>query len=122
MILIDHRPTKLDGARVEAVLEAANIACNKNSIPGDKSALTPCGLRIGTPAMTSRGFGNADFARLAGLIDRLVKLTAQIQQGLPKSDNRLKDFKAKVVSGDVKELDAIKEEVIAWASTFPLPV
>ncbi|KAI5790630.1 serine hydroxymethyltransferase [Peziza echinospora] len=122
MVLIDLRPQKLDGARVEAVLEAANIACNKNSIPGDKSALSPCGLRIGTPAMTSRGFGNEHFLKVAGFIDTLVKLTTKIQASLPKEANKLKDFKAKVVSGEVKELEAIRQEVAAWTSTFPLPV
>lgn len=122
MVLLDLRPQKLDGARVEAVLEAVNIACNKNSIPGDKSALTPCGLRIGTPAMTSRGFGNEAFKRVAEYIDTLVKLTIRIQSELPKEANKLKDFKAKVVSREVKELDELRKEIAAWASTFPLPV
>ena len=72
MVLMDLRPWSLDGARVEAVLEQMNIACNKNSIPGDRSALTPCGLRIGTPAMTSRGFGEKDFERVAVYIDQAI--------------------------------------------------
>jgi len=122
MVLLDLRPQKLDGARVESVLEAANIACNKNSIPGDKSALTPCGLRIGTPAMTSRGFGNEAFIRVAGFIDTLIKLTIKIQSGLPKEANKLKDFKAKVASGEVEELEKIRQEVATWANSFPLPV
>ncbi|RPB25487.1 serine hydroxymethyltransferase [Terfezia boudieri ATCC MYA-4762] len=122
MVLLDLRPQKLDGARVESVLEAANIACNKNSIPGDKSALTPCGLRIGTPAMTSRGFGNEAFIRVAGFIDTLIKLTIKIQSELPKEANKLKDFKAKVASGEVEELEKIRQEVATWAKSFPLPV
>lgn len=122
MVLLDLRPQKLDGARVESVLEAANIACNKNSIPGDKSALTPCGLRIGTPAMTSRGFGNEAFIRVAGFIDTLIKLTTKIQSELPKEANKLKDFKAKVASGEVEELEKIRQEVATWAKSFPLPV
>ncbi|KAF8431860.1 serine hydroxymethyltransferase [Terfezia claveryi] len=122
MVLLDLRPQKLDGARVESVLEAANIACNKNSIPGDKSALTPCGLRIGTPAMTSRGFGNEAFIRVAGFIDTLIKLTIKIQSELPKEANKLKDFKAKIASGEVEELKKIRQEVATWAKSFPLPV
>ncbi|KAL7275844.1 Serine hydroxymethyltransferase, cytosolic [Rhizina undulata] len=121
MVLLDLRNRALDGARVEAVLEAANIACNKNSIPGDKSALTPCGIRIGTPAMTSRGFGNEDFKRVAGYIDTLVNLAKKIQNELPKEANKLKDFKAKVAGG-VPELEEIRKEIAAWAVTFPLPV
>jgi glycine hydroxymethyltransferase len=122
MVLLDLRPKSLDGARVEAVLEQINIACNKNSIPGDKSALTPCGLRIGTPAMTSRGFGEEDFKRVAGYIDQAIKICRETQDSLPKSDNKLKDFKAKVAGGDVTKINDLKKEIAAWAGTFPLPV
>lgn len=122
MVLLDLRPKSLDGARVEGVLEQANIACNKNSIPGDKSALTPCGIRIGAPAMTTRGFGEEDFKKVAAYVDRLIGLTQEIQASLPKEANKLKDFKAKITSGEVKELQEIKKEVAEWASTFPLPV
>lgn len=44
----------LDGARVERVLELCNIATNKNTIPGDISAMTPGGIRMGAPALTTR--------------------------------------------------------------------
>ncbi len=64
LTLIDLRPKKMDGARVERVLELANIAANKNTVPGDKSALTPGGIRIGTPALTSRGFTEEDFVKV----------------------------------------------------------
>lgn len=46
----------IDGARVELILELVNMATNKNTVPGDKSALTPGGVRMGAPALTSRGF------------------------------------------------------------------
>lgn len=122
MVLLDLRPQSLDGARVEAVLEQINIACNKNSIPGDKSALTPCGLRIGAPAMTSRGFGEDDFKRVAQYIDESIKLSKKIQSELPKAANRLKDFKAAVASDSVPEILKLKKEIADWARTFPLPV
>jgi glycine hydroxymethyltransferase len=123
MVLLDLRPHSLDGARVEAVLEQANIACNKNSIPGDKSALTPCGLRIGTPAMTSRGLGEEDFKRIVGYIDQLIQITKDVQKSLPTEANKLKDFKAKVGSAEgVPELKKLQKEIAAWAGTFPLPV
>jgi glycine/serine hydroxymethyltransferase len=51
-MLVDLRDKGVDGARVERVLELGNMHCNKNTVPGDKSALTPSGLRMGTPAMT----------------------------------------------------------------------
>ncbi|MCJ1359409.1 MAG: Serine hydroxymethyltransferase, cytosolic [Icmadophila ericetorum] len=122
MVLLDLRPKSLDGARVEAVLEQVNIACNKNSIPGDKSALSPCGLRIGAPAMSSRGMGEDDFNRIAGYIDQCIRICKEIQGSLPKEANKLKNFKAKAASGEVKEIAELKSEISAWAGSFPLPV
>ncbi|KAH8904551.1 glycine hydroxymethyltransferase [Coniochaeta sp. PMI_546] len=122
MVLLDLRQFNLDGARVEAVLEQINIACNKNSIPGDKSALTPCGIRIGTPAMTSRGFGVADFEKVAAYIDESIKICKEVQAGLPKEANKLKDFKFKVASSEVTKINELKKEIADWCLTFPLPV
>jgi glycine hydroxymethyltransferase len=122
MVLVDLRNKSLDGARVEAVLEQVNIACNKNSIPGDKSALTPCGIRIGAPAMTTRGFGEKDFERIAQYIDECINLCKQVQGSLPKEANKLKDFKEKVASESVPEILNMRKEIAEWASTFPLPV
>lgn len=122
MILVDLRPKAVDGARVEAVLEQINIACNKNSIPGDKSALTPYGLRIGTPAMTSRGLGTEDYKRIARYIDQAINICKTVQGGLPKEANRLKDFKAKVQDESIPEILSLRKEIGEWASTFPLPV
>ena len=122
MVLLDLKPLSLDGARVEAVLEQVNIACNKNTTPGDKSALSPCGIRIGTPAMTSRGLGEDDFKRIANYIDTCIKLCKKIQGELPKDANKLKDFKTKVAGNEVPEISKLKQEIATWASTFPLPV
>lgn len=122
MVLLDLRSIALDGARVEAVLEQVNIACNKNAIPGDKSALTPYGIRIGTPAMSTRGMGEEDFKRIANYIDRSIQICKDIQSKLPKEANKLKDFKAKAAGGEVQEINDLKKEIASWAGTFPLPV
>jgi glycine hydroxymethyltransferase len=122
MVLLDLRQHSLDGARLEAVLEAINIACNKNATPGDKSALSPSGIRIGTPAMTSRGFGDKDFERVAVYIDEAIKICKDVQGALPKPDNKLKDFKAKVAAGDTDRINELRKEISAWTSAFPLPV
>ncbi|KIW02813.1 serine hydroxymethyltransferase, cytosolic [Verruconis gallopava] len=122
MVLLDLKPISLDGARVEAVLEQVNIACNKNTTPGDKSALTPMGIRIGAPAMTSRGLGEEDFKRIARYIDQCIKLCKKIQAELPKEANKLKDFKAEVASGKIEEINSLKKEIASWAGSFPLPV
>jgi glycine hydroxymethyltransferase len=122
MVLLDLRPKSLDGARLEAVLEQVNIACNKNSVPGDKSALTPGGIRIGAPAMSSRGMGEEDFKRIANYVDKCVQICKKVQSELPKEANKQKDFKAKVASGEVEEINAMRKDISEWASSFPLPI
>ena len=122
MVLLDLRPIAIDGARVEAVLEQVNIACNKNSVPGDKSALTPGGIRIGAPAMSTRGMGTEAFVIIASYIDRCIKIAKDVQAGLPREANKQKDFKAKLATNSVPEIASLKHEIAQWASTFPLPV
>src|SRR6202012_983080 len=55
LILIDLRDRKINGGKVEKLLEAVNIAVNKNTVPGDSSAMNPGGVRMGSPALTTRG-------------------------------------------------------------------
>ena len=71
LALINLKKKKVGGAQVERVCELANIALNKNTVPGDKSALTPGGIRIGSPAMTTRGLNQNDFQQIAIFIDIL---------------------------------------------------
>uniref|UniRef100_A0A8C5NKJ8 Serine hydroxymethyltransferase n=1 Tax=Junco hyemalis TaxID=40217 RepID=A0A8C5NKJ8_JUNHY len=70
LILVDLRSKGTDGGRAERVLELCSIACNKNTCPGDVSALRPSGLRFGTPALTSRGFRQDDFRKVAQYIHK----------------------------------------------------
>ena len=49
LVLVNLNPRGIDGARVETVLDIARLAVNKNTVPGDKSALVPGGIRMGTP-------------------------------------------------------------------------
>jgi glycine hydroxymethyltransferase len=122
MVLLDLRDKKIDGARIEAVLQEVNIACNKNAIPGDKSAINPSGLRIGAPAMTSRGLGEEDFKKIAQYIDDCVKLAVEIQTSLPKGGNRLADYRKAITTGTNEKINAMKKDISAWACSFPLPV
>ena len=66
--------------------------------------------------------GEEDFRRIAGYIDSAISLCKTIQAGLPKEDNKLKDFKAKVASEEVEEILSLRKEIASWAGTFPLPV
>ncbi|CAH6718853.1 serine hydroxymethyltransferase, cytosolic [[Candida] jaroonii] len=120
MVLLSLRDKKIDGARVESVCEKINIALNKNSIPGDKSALVPGGIRIGAPAMTTRGLGEEDFKKIVHYIDSAIKIAKSIQDGLPKSANKLKDFKNTVFNVENQDLINLKNEISAWAGDFPL--
>eukprot|EP00978_Attheya_sp_CCMP212_P037411 scaffold175957_cov60-Attheya_sp.AAC.8 len=62
LLLWDVRSTTgLTGSKVEKLLDMVSMTTNKNSIPGDTSAMNPGGVRLGTPALTSRGFTEADF-------------------------------------------------------------
>ncbi|AMD20216.1 HDL528Wp [Eremothecium sinecaudum] len=121
MVLVSLREKGVDGARVEYVCDKINIALNKNSIPGDKSALVPGGIRIGAPAMTTRGMGEEDFARIVTYIDNAVQVAHKVQHSLPKEANRLKDFKA-VIDAGVPEIDQLSKEIYEWTGSFPLPV
>nr|KAF6458789.1 serine hydroxymethyltransferase 1 [Rousettus aegyptiacus] len=73
LILVDLRSKGTDGGRAEKVLEACSIACNKNTCPGDRSALRPSGLRLGTPALTSRGLLEKEFQKVAHFIHRVTQ-------------------------------------------------
>merc|ERR1739841_268300 len=119
----------IDGARVERVLEIAGIATNKNTVPGDKSALIPGGLRIGTPALTSRGLTQEDFVKVAQFIDRGVKAAINVRQDLQtrKGKKKLKafrtelsqfveDFDEEKLPQDIKEL---RSDVRSFSQSFP---
>ena len=67
---MDLRPKQVDASRAETVLEHINIAVNKNTVPGDKSALRPSGLRIGAPALTSRNMKEEDFKIVVDFLDK----------------------------------------------------
>jgi len=73
MMLVDLRPKSVTGKAAEAALERAHMTCNKNGIPFDPAppAITS-GVRLGTPAGTTRGFGTAEFRRIGQLIAEVV--------------------------------------------------
>ncbi len=72
-MLVDLRPKGLTGKVAEASLDRAGITCNKNGVPFDpeKPAITS-GIRLGTPAPTTRGFGPAEFRRVGEMITRVL--------------------------------------------------
>ncbi|KAI5850608.1 serine hydroxymethyltransferase [Tricharina praecox] len=121
LVLLDLRPKKIDGARVERILELANIVTNKNTVPGDKSALKPSGLRLGSPAMTTRGLDEEDFAQVAEFLGRGVEIARSLDSKFgPKQT--LKDYLKKLGDGtDYPEIEELRKEVAEWTRKFPVP-
>ncbi|MDQ2669600.1 MAG: serine hydroxymethyltransferase [Gemmatimonadota bacterium] len=73
LMLVDLRPKQLTGKAAEALLGRAGITVNKNTIPDDpQSPFVTSGIRLGTPALTTRGMGPAEMRRVAELIDRVL--------------------------------------------------
>ena len=77
IVLVDLRPKKLTGKLAEAALERAGLTCNKNAIPFDpeKPAITS-GIRLGSPAATTRGFGTAEFSQVGEMIVEVLDALA----------------------------------------------
>ena len=119
LILCDLRPKGVDGARVEKILDLAHITLNKNSVPGDTSALIPGGIRIGAPAMTTRGMLEADFVKVADLIHKGVEIAIDCKA---KAEGpKLKDFNAYLEANERADIAALREEVEAFAGDFHMP-
>ena len=130
LVLVDLKPHGIDGSRVERVLELVGIASNKNTVPGDRSALVPGGLRMGTPAMTTRGFNENDFERVADIVDRAVTIAIRINKAArkaaeergEKSPGKVKLFMEHLGDGETDpEIVQLRSEVEDWVGTYPLP-
>merc|ERR1711933_144141 len=116
LILWDLRPHGLTGSKVEKVCEACSISLNRNAVHGDASALSPGGVRIGTPAMTTRGLKEDGFVKIAGFLDRVLQISLQIQK---EKGKKLKDFEEGLK--DCKEIEALRTDVQGFASGLGYP-
>lgn len=120
LALINLHNKHIGGAHIEKVCELSNIALNKNTVPGDKSAMNPGGIRVGTPAMTTRGCLTNDFKEIAGFIDQAVCIGLDIQNEVGNA--KFKDFKDGVENNGVgaKQIAELKANVTKFARQFPL--
>ena len=99
LLLVDLQPFDVTGDVAEEALDQAGITVNKNLIPYDpRPAKVTSGIRVGTPALTSRGFGLAEMATVGKLIGRVLRSP-----------------------GDETELSAVWSEVRALTEAFPVP-
>merc|ERR1712039_296463 len=116
LVLWDLRPHGLTGSKVEKVCECVSISLNRNAVHGDQSALSPGGVRIGSPAMTTRGCTTDDFKTIANFLSRCCDISLKIQK---EKGKKLKDFEAGL-KGNL-EIESLKKDVQAFASAFGYP-
>ena len=103
VMLVDLQPKGVTGKAAEASLERAHITTNKNGIPFDPlPPATTSGIRVGTPAGTTRGFGTAEFTRIGEMIGQVV-------DGLAKNGEDNSAIEAE-----------IRQEVLALTARFPI--
>lgn len=114
LMLVDLRNKGITGGKAEKILEFVGISVNKNTIPGDLSALNPSGIRIGTPAITTRGLKETDMPRLADILDRVLQIGVKIQtENVPKTIVEFCGFFEKQ-----EELHSIRQEISDWFSVL----
>ena len=103
LMLLDLRSFKVTGKDAQASLGRANITCNKNGIPFDtESPFITSGIRLGTPACTTRGFKEAEFKLVADLIYKVIKGLSENKNDNSKIENE------------------VKKEIIDLCSSFPI--
>jgi glycine hydroxymethyltransferase len=105
LMLVDLRPKNATGKRAEAGLGRAFITCNKNGIPFDpEKPFVTSGIRLGTPAGTTRGFGEAEFREIGQLI-------VEVLDGLREANSD---------EGNAAVEAAVREKVKALTARFPI--
>jgi len=105
LMLVDLRPKQATGKRAEAALGRAHITCNKNGIPFDpEKPFITSGVRLGTPAGTTRGFGAREFTLIGNLIAEVLD---GLKQAASDEDNRAVE-------------EHVRNKVIALSEQFPL--
>jgi glycine hydroxymethyltransferase len=105
LMLVDLRPKGVTGKATEIALERAHITCNKNGIPFDTAPFTiTSGVRLGTPAGTTRGFGQAEFRQIGQLIAQVVDALSEAGEG-----------------GDTSAAEAkVREQALELCARFPI--
>ncbi len=104
LMLVDLRAKlpNLTGKVAQETLDRANITCNKNTVPFEtRSPFQASGIRLGSPAMTTRGFKEAEFQQVAALIDQVLVAIGTEQEAAALAD--------------------VKAKVVALTGNFPLP-
>jgi len=116
LLLWDLRKDSVSGSKMEKICEMADISINKNSIKGDLSAVAPGGVRVGTAALTTRGFQPDDMKQVADFLHESLQIAIEIQK---QSGPKLKDFVD--VAQKSEKIISLRERVRFLAKKFPMP-
>lgn len=116
LVLWDLRPQGLTGNKIQKLCDAVAITLNKNAVPGDLTPATPGGVRVGAPAMTSRGCTEEDFVKVAEFLHEVIQIALEIQE---TSGKKLSDF-LDAIPNNAKVQD-LKRRVFEWSTQFPIP-
>lgn len=122
LIVVDLRPNRLSGNVVAEALEEAGIVVNRNSVPNDPAPpFYPSGIRLGTPALTTRGMKEKEMKKVAGWILKVVdhikdeKLPEAKEERMPF----IKSFRMRIAEDEF--LHDIAEKVKSFSKMFPMP-
>lgn len=121
IVLIDLKSKNISGSKFEKLAELCLVSVNKNTIATDKSAFNPSGIRLGSAAMTSRGFKEKDFKFVADIINDICNLIVEIQNKCHSKllreflnyTNNSKEYQYKI--------KLIRNKVQKYCKKFPLP-
>ena len=103
LMLVDLRPFKVKGNIAAESLSRANITCNKNGIPFDtESPMVTSGIRLGSQAATTRGFGLKEFQKVGDLITKTIRGLSEN----PEDNSKIED--------------EVRKEVVSLCSSFPI--
>lgn len=116
LILWDLRPLGLTGKNFEKVCETCHITLNKVALFGDNGTITPGGVRIGTPAMTTRGCLEGDFEAIADFLIRAAQITSMVQ----REHGKLQKCFIKGLQNN-KDIVELRARVESFASQFAMP-
>lgn len=111
----------VNGAEAEKLCEMVNICLNRNCIVTDSSPLRPTALRLGTPALTTRGFRAADMAKTAEFIDRALKLATELSEEAKNEEGVCDAARFSRLMAADPRVACLKDGVVEFVTGFDIP-
>lgn len=116
IVMVNLRSKGIDGGRVEHLFNQLDISLNKNTLKGDQSAMRPSGIRLGSPAMTTRGLNEQHFDKIAEFLHDGIKIAIKNNHFKKASE-----YNANIIelAKSDKEVIKLREEIQNFAKSFP---